>query len=125
MNDGAVKSGDREKGFYSLDGALRYFCEDGIDVAHKIDMRDRILQGPPFTPDEREAILEYCEDDVRAFARLVQHIIPTIRSLPHAMARAKLCGRLRSRSAAAFRLDLPLLTRLRAHWGAIQDELVR
>ena len=48
-NDGAIKSGEREKGFYSLDGALRYFCEDGIDTAHKNDMRDRIIQGPPFT----------------------------------------------------------------------------
>lgn len=24
-NDGSIKSGDRDKGFYSLDGALRYF----------------------------------------------------------------------------------------------------
>ena len=49
VNDGTIKSGDREKGFYSLDGALRYFCENGIDTAHKTDMRDRIIQGPPFT----------------------------------------------------------------------------
>ena len=39
-NDGTIKSGDREKGFYSIDGALRYFGEDGIDAAHKKDMRD-------------------------------------------------------------------------------------
>jgi hypothetical protein len=39
-NDGAVKSGEREKGFYSLSGALQYFCEDGIDTAHKDEMRD-------------------------------------------------------------------------------------
>jgi hypothetical protein len=89
MNDGSVKSGDRQKGFYSLAGALQYFCEDGIDTAHKTDMRDRILQGPPFTVAERELILEYCESDVRALARLVQHIVPTIRSLPHAIMRAR------------------------------------
>ena len=53
-NDGTIKTGDREKGFYALDGALRYFCEDGIDTAHKDDMRDRIIQGPPFDADERE-----------------------------------------------------------------------
>ena len=87
-NDGAIKSGEREKGFYSLDGALRYFGGDGIDTAHKHDMRDRILQGPPFSADERAAILDYCESDIRALARLVAHIVPTIRSLPHAMARA-------------------------------------
>ena len=52
VNDGAAKAEDRDKGFYSIAGALRYFCEDGLDVAHKRDMRDRILQGPPFTSAE-------------------------------------------------------------------------
>ena len=87
-NDGRIKSGDREKGFYGLDGALRFFCENGIDTAHKKEMRGRILQGPPFSADEEDAIVTYCEDDVRALARVVQHLVPTIRSLPHAMARA-------------------------------------
>ena len=45
-NDGAAEA--REKGFYSLAGALRYFGNDGIDTAHKNEMRDRIIQGPPF-----------------------------------------------------------------------------
>ena len=35
VNDGAVKSGDREKGFFSIGGALRYFCEDEIDTTRK------------------------------------------------------------------------------------------
>jgi hypothetical protein len=52
-NDGTVKSGDREKGFYSLAGALCFFGEDGIDTARKDDMRDRIVEGPPFSADER------------------------------------------------------------------------
>ena len=103
INDGTIKSGDREKGFYSFGGALRYFGEDGIDTAHKDDMRDRIVQGPPFGADEREASLTYCEDDVRALARLVQHIVPTIGSLPHAMARCNFSGRRHSKSVAAFR----------------------
>ena len=68
VNDGRVKSGDREKGFFGIGGALRYFCEDEIDVTHKTDMRDRILEGPPFTHQERLDILDYCEDDVRALA---------------------------------------------------------
>ena len=90
VNDGGAKSGDREKGFYSLAGALRYFCEDEIDVTHKKDMRDRILQGPPFSDQERRDILDYCEDDVRALARLFPHIVQTIRPpFEHAMFRAK------------------------------------
>src|SRR5262249_37356499 len=49
VNDGAVKSGDRDKGFFGIGGALRYFCEDDIDLVRKDEMRDRILQGPPFS----------------------------------------------------------------------------
>jgi DNA polymerase-1 len=123
-NDGTLKSGDRDKGFYSLDGALRYFCEDGIDTAHKTDMRDRIIQGPPFTAEERARILDYCEDDVRALALLVQHIVPTIPSLPHAMGRAKFMWATAQQERRGIPLDLSFLTRLRSQWSDIQSELV-
>jgi hypothetical protein len=55
VNDGSVKGSDREKGFYSISGALRYFLEDEIDVARKHDMRERILQGPPFSVQEQHS----------------------------------------------------------------------
>jgi DNA polymerase I len=124
-NDGTLKSGDREKGFYSLGGALRYFCEAGIDTAHKIEMRDRIVQGPPFTASERETILNYCEEDVRALALLVKHIVPTIRSLPHALMRAKFMWAVAQQERRGVPLNLPLLTRLRERWDGMQGELVR
>jgi DNA polymerase I len=124
-NDGTLKSGDREKGFYSLGGALRYFCEAGIDTAHKTEMRDRIVQGPPFTASERETILDYCEEDVRKLALLVKHIVPTIRSLPHALMRAKFMWAVAQQERRGMPLNLPLLTRLRERWDGMQGELVR
>jgi len=123
-NDGRIKSGDREKGFYGIGGALRYFGEDGINTAHKTEMRDRIIQGPPFSADEREAILTYCEDDVHALARLVPHIVPTIRSLPHAMARADFMWAVAQQERRGVPLDRPLLDRVRAQWSAIRTDLV-
>jgi DNA polymerase-1 len=123
-NDGRIKSGDREKGFYQLGGALRYFGDDGIDLKHKDDMRERIIQGPPFTTDERELILAYCEDDVRALARLVKHITPTIRSLPHATARCNFMWATARQERRGIPLDLPLLERTRTHWGSLQSSLV-
>jgi DNA polymerase-1 len=123
-NDGTLKSGDRDKGFYSLDGALRYFCENGVDTAHKIEMRDRIIQGPPFTAAERSTILDYCEDDVRALALLTQHIVPTVRSLPHALGRAKFMWATAQQERRGIPIDLPFLTRLRSRWDAIQGQLV-
>jgi DNA polymerase I len=123
-NDGRIKSGDREKGFYGLNGALQYFCEDGIDTAHKIEMRDRILQGPPFSTEENKAIVSYCEEDVRKLARLVEHIVPTIRSLPHAMMRAdyQWCNALYERRGIP--ID-PIFEELRTNWDAMRADLVR
>jgi hypothetical protein len=123
-NDGSVKTGERTKGFYSLDGALRYFGEDGIDTAHKTDMRDRIIDGPPFSADEREAILDYCESDVHALVRLVKHIVPTIRSLPHAMARCNFMWATAQHERRGVPLDLPALEQTRARWDDIRCNLV-
>ncbi len=123
VNDGAIKSGDREKGFYSLAGALRYFGEDDIDVAHKTDMRDRIMQGPPFSAAEREQILAYCEDDTRALARLVCRLVPTIRSLPHAMLRANFMWATAQQERRGIPLDQAKFDRVRSHWDGIQLDL--
>src|SRR5262249_29629579 len=103
VNDGAAKAKDRDKGFYSLAGALRYFLEDELDSTHKRDMRDRIVQGPPFTAQERRDIIEYCENDVRALARLIPHIVrPFVRCHTRCSA-PNTNGRSRSRSGVAFR----------------------
>jgi hypothetical protein len=122
-NDGRIKSGDRDKGFYGIGGALRYFCEDSIDTAHKKDMRDRIMQGPPFTPQERTDFLDYCESDVDALVRLVPHLIPTIRSLPHAMMRAKFMWATACQERRGIPID-PILARFKEHWTGIRRELV-
>src|SRR5262245_13508614 len=124
VNDGSIKPGDRDKGFFGIGGALRYFCEDEIDAARKKDMRDRILQGPPFTQQERQDILAYCEDDVSALARLVPHIVPTIRSLPHAMFRAKFMWTVAQQERRGVPLDLPLLSRIRNRWDDMCADLV-
>jgi DNA polymerase-1 len=123
VNDGRIKGGDREKGFYSLAGALSYFCEDGINTAHKTEMRNRIVQGPPFSANARKFILQYCEEDVQPLARLVQHIIPTIRSLPHAMARANFQWAIAQQERRGVPLDRPLLEQIRSHWNAIKVDL--
>lgn len=45
-------------------GAQRYYGFDTIGTKQKDAARDRILRGPPFTPEEREWILDYCTSDV-------------------------------------------------------------
>jgi hypothetical protein len=56
-------------------GALRYYGLDAIGAKLKDDMRNRILQGWPFTPEEQRRILEYCDSDVDALCRLLPRIL--------------------------------------------------
>ena len=52
--------------------ALTFYNLDGIvDAVEKEEMRDLILRGPPWGSEEKTAILEYCESDVRATKALL------------------------------------------------------
>jgi DNA polymerase-1 len=123
-NDGTLKSGDRDKGFYGISGALLYFLEDSIDLKRKEDMRDRIVQGPPFSARERRDIQLYNLDDVKGGARLLRHIVPTIRSLPHALGRAKFQWAMAKQERRGVPLDGSTLTRVRQHWRGMKVDLV-
>ena len=88
-------------------------------------MRERILQGPPFSAQEQRDILDYCEDDVRALARLLPHIVPTIRPpLSHAMFRAKFQWAIAQQERRGIPMDGALLARLRNQWQNIRLDLV-
>jgi len=123
-NDARIKSGDREKDFYSIDGALRHFRLSPIDTAHKKEMRNRILQGPRFSAQERRDILDYCTADTDALAKLVPHILPTIRSLPHALMRGKFMWCIAQMESRGIPIDISWLDRIRTHWDGIQIDLV-
>ncbi len=58
-----------------LIGALVYYGLDSIGAKHKDAMRDRILEGWPFTPEEERKILEYCYSDIAALQRLLPKIL--------------------------------------------------
>jgi hypothetical protein len=56
-------------------GALRYYGLDTISPKQKDTMRDRIMQGWPFTDEEWVQILAYCISDVDALERLLPCIL--------------------------------------------------
>jgi DNA polymerase I len=70
----------------SLLGALAFHGLDGIGAVEKDEMRDLILRGGPWSDAERGAILDYCESDVEALARLLGAMLPLI-DLPRALLR--------------------------------------
>ena len=104
-------------------GALSYFGLGGIQALEKEGMRELAMRGGPLTANEQTALLEYCETDVVALARLFPKM------LPHTdWPRALLRGRYMAVAAHIERNGVPTdtntLTRLTENWGGIQDGLI-
>lgn len=59
-------------------GALAYFGLNSIGAKRKDAMRNRILQGWPFSPEEIEQILAYCASDIDALVALLSKLLPYI-----------------------------------------------
>ena len=104
-------------------GALAYFGLNSIDAADKESMRDLALRGGSYSEAEKLALLDYCETDVDALARLLPLMLPHID-----LARALLRGRYMKAAAMmefnGIPIDMEMLERLRRHWDGIQDILI-
>ena len=66
-------------------------------------MRELAMRGGPFTADERAALLDYCETDVEALARLFPKMLPHIDLAPRAASGAAIWRRRRILSETACR----------------------
>jgi DNA polymerase-1 len=106
-----------------LVGALAHHGLDSIGAAEKSEMRDLVLRGGPWSEAEKAAILDYCESDVAALARLLTAMLAKI-DLPRALLR----GRYMAAAASVERIGVPIdteaLSLLRLFWLDIQDQLI-
>jgi hypothetical protein len=107
----------------SLLGALTYYGLDNIGSVEKEEMRELILRGGSWTPDEEEKILDYCQSDVAALARLLPRMLPRI-DLPRALYRGRYMAAVARMEAEGVPLDTELLARLRTNWTRVQDRLI-
>jgi DNA polymerase-1 len=104
-------------------GALTYHGLDNIGAAEKEEMRDLILGGGPWSLEERTAILDYCESDVVALARLLPAMLPRI-DLPRAIYRGRYMAAVARIEFTGVPINVGLLAVLRKRWTDIQDRLV-
>jgi DNA polymerase-1 len=94
-------------------GALAYFGLDGIDAVEKKEMQEAIGNGTwrgRYSPEE---ILDYCESDVRALARLLPAIAPQI-DLPRALLRGRYMSAVARMESTGIPIDVPVLEQRRA-----------
>ena len=104
-------------------GALTQFGLDGIGAEEKHDMRELILGGGPWSEDQRNAILDYCESDVVALQHLLPAMLPGI-DIPRALLRGRYMAAVAAMEHNGVPIDLERLALLRENWEAIQDDLI-
>jgi DNA polymerase I len=104
-------------------GALAYFGLDGLAAAEKEDMRELAMRGGPYTAAERLALLDYCQSDVDALARLLPAMLPRI-DLPRALLRGRYMAAAARIEWNGVPVDTETLARLREHWIEIKGRLI-
>ncbi len=108
----------------SLIDALNYYQLPTIGHGHKEEMRLLILNGGGNTPEERDAILDYCESDVVATVALFNRM-RCILDLPRALHRGRYMKAVSRMQHIGTPIDLPLLELLRSQWTILQDQLIQ
>ena len=109
----------------SLLGALAAYGLDGIGALEKKEKRALIMRGGPWSAEERQAILDYCESDVLALERLLP---PMLRAghidLPRALLRGRYMAAVARMEHNGVPIDIGVLEKLRLYWRIIQDRLI-
>src|SRR5262245_24874977 len=106
-----------------LVGALTYFGLDSLGSQEKDDLRALVLRGGPWAAAERAAVLDACEGDVVALARLLPAMLRGI-DLPRALLRGRYMAAAAAMEFNGVPIDVPALGLLRRHWTNIQDDLI-
>jgi hypothetical protein len=108
---------------YGLLGALAYFGLPALDAAEKESLRQLAMRGGPFTDAERAALLDYCQNDVDALARLLPAMLPKI-DLPRALLRGRYMAAAARMEWRGVPLDVNALDRLRENWIGLKGRLI-
>jgi DNA polymerase-1 len=104
-------------------GALAHFGIPGMDVADKEAYRALALRGGPYSADEREALLAYCESDVVGTTRLLAKVRDTI-DLPRALLRGRYMQALAEVERVGVPIDACALVRVHEQRPQLQERLV-
>jgi len=107
-----------------LIGALAYFGIDSIGALQKETMRDLILSGGPWSNDDREAILDYCQSDVKALALLLEKMAPKL-NLKSALVRGQYMAAVAKIEDHGIPIDTKLFNRLQENWELIKTQLIQ
>lgn len=104
-------------------GALAYCGIDALAADEKGAMRELVLRGGPWNDSEREAILDYCESDVVALAKLLAALEARI-DWPRMLLQSRYATAVAHIERTGVPLDTGTLEALKAGWQGIQRGLI-
>jgi len=119
----AMTNGLKTPSGAGLIGALVYHELPAMEGAEKTAMRNLAIRGGPFTAEERQALLDYCAEDVYALERLLPRMLTRL-DLPRALLRGRYGRAVAAMEDRGIPIDVPIFEHLRAHWQDIQAVLV-
>jgi DNA polymerase I len=97
---------------------------DAMTAAEKEGMRDLILRGHPFSDEERNAILDYCMEDVAATTALLDKMLPLF-SLEDALLRGSFTRAVAWVETNGIPIDRIAYGRLVDNWSELTSSLAR
>ncbi len=107
----------------SLLGALVAYGLPAMDAAEKTEMRDLAIRGGPYTETERQALLDYCDEDVVALTLLLPKMLPQI-DLPRSLLRGRYAWAVAAMEHRGTPIDVATFEHLKTRWGAVQSDLI-
>ena len=118
-----ITSGLKVPSGRGLLGALAYYGIDSIAASEKEGMRQLALRGGHYTEQEKIDLLDYCQTDVDALARLLPAMEPVI-DLPRALLRGRYMVAVARMEYVGTPIDTKALATLREHWDGIKLALI-
>jgi len=107
-----------------LIGALVWFGLSSIDAAEKDSMRDLVLRGGPWSYEEKEAILNYCESDVISLDKLLTAMKRDL-DTPRALLRGSYMKAAARIEYNGVPIDTEILSMFLNNWDQIQERMIK
>ena len=109
----------------SLLNAMLMHKLDGIGATEKDEMRSLVLRGKPWTNEECLQILDYCETDVDALAKLLPAMLAEQPlNLPQSLFRGRCMAANAVIEHNGTPIDVPMLECFRRYWPHVQERLI-
>jgi hypothetical protein len=110
-----------KRGLY---GAMRYFGHTDTSEETKEFMRERILKGPPYTPEEPNQIMDYCEVDVNCLAILLPELICEDDNLIPVLWRGEYMKIMAQGEFDGIPIDGAMYRSMKQHWRPLRAKII-